>query len=139
MSVIGTGIAAGVANTTQTARQSAAQRDGAAAQRSDSARHSDQVTISQLHGASATRDSDEDMPDQQAPGYENLYGQGEGDGEQQQPEEDGREETEGDTIDLIHEADAPACSPTGVPLSPTYGPRANAHRAPLFHQLDVTG
>ncbi len=136
MSVIGTGIAAGVANTTQTARQSANQRDGEAAQRADNARHTDRVTIAQLHGAGATRDSDEDMPDQQAPGYENLYGQG--DGESQHHEEDADTQPEGDVVDLIHRADAPACSPTGLPLSPTYGPRAYAHRAPLFHRLDVT-
>jgi hypothetical protein len=136
MSVIGTGIAAGVANTTQTARQAANQRDGEAAQRADNARNADRVTIAQLHGAGATRDSDEDMPDQQAPGYEDLYGQG--DGAAQDHEEDADAPPAGDTIDLIHRADAPACSPTGLPLSPTYGPQADAHRAPLFHRLDVT-
>lgn len=129
MSVIGTGIAAGVANTANQARQSAQQRGSEAAARAASAQQTDKLTLSQLHDAGATRDADQDMPDQQAPGYEDLYGQGDGEHQDQQ--------TQADPLDLIHHSDAPACSPTGLPLGPTYGP--DLERAPLFHQLDVTG
>lgn len=129
MSTIGTGIAAGVANTANQARQATQQRSGAEAQRAAAAKQTDKLTLSQLHDAGATRDTDQDMPDQQAPGYEDLYGQGDG----ERPAEDGA----ADTLDLIHHSDAPACSPTGIALGPTYGP--DLERAPLFHQLDVTG
>lgn len=135
MSVIGTGIAAGVANTTQSAKQQVQQRAGADAQSANNANNSDKVKLSQLHGAAATRDADQDMPDQQAPGYEDLYG--EGDGEQSQDETATETPAPGDAIDLIHRSDAPACSPTGLPLGPTYGPRPHDGRAPLFSQLDV--
>lgn len=137
MSVMGTGIAAGVANTTQQAKQAVQQRAGSDAQGASNASRSDKVKVSQLHGAAATRDSDQDMPDQAPPGYEDLYGEGDGDTPTQgesQPADDG------DAVDLIHRADAPVCSPTGLSLSPTYGPNGlHAARAPLFHQLDVTG
>ena len=131
MSVIGTGIAAGVANTANQARKSAQQRGGEDAQRAAAAKQTDKLTVSQLHDAGATRDADQEMPDQQAPGYEDLYDQNEGDGEPP------GEEAAVDSLDLIHQFDAPAYSPTGLPLGPTYGP--DLERAPLFHQLDVTG
>lgn len=122
MSIIGTGIAAGVANTGSTARTQAATQSGRDAQRADSASRTDKLTISQLHDASATRDADEDMPDGQAPGYEDLY---EGDAEQD----------EENTNDQIHEDDAPQSSPTNLPLPPSYDPSAKDH--PLFHTLNI--
>lgn len=123
MSTIGTGIAAGVANTGNTARTQAATQSSRDAQRADSASQTDKLTLSQLHGASATRDADEDMPDGQAPGYEELY---EGDAE---PEE------ETNPNDQIHDGDAPLSSPTHLPLQPTYDPSAKDH--PLFHAIDL--
>lgn len=126
MSIIGTGIAAAVANTGQTAQTQAATQSSRDAQRADSAQQTDRLTISQLHGASATRDADQDMPDQPSPGYENLYGEAE------QHEED---DEDVNPNDQIHDADAPTCSSTGYTLQPSYGPHANDF--PLFHALDV--
>ena len=122
MSIIGTGIAAGVANTGQTAKQQSATNSGKDAQRADHASQSDKF-VSQLHEASATRDADEDLPDQQAPGYEQLYDEGEAQQDQDNPN------------DQIHDADAPASSSTGVLLPPTYDPNARDH--PLFRAIDL--
>lgn len=122
MSIIGTGIAAGVANTGQVAKQANAASSGKDAQRADSSKQTDKLKLTQLHGASATRDADQDLPDGQAPGYDQLY-QGEAEHEVETPN------------DLIHDHDAPASSTTDVPLAPTYGPSAKDH--PLFHELDI--
>lgn len=122
MSIIGTGIAAGVANTGNTARSQAANQSGRDAQRADSASQTDKLTLSQLHGAGATRDTDEDMPDGQAPGYEELY-EGDAEHEEENPN------------DQIHDGDAPNSSQTNLPLRPTYDPDASEH--PLFHAIDV--
>lgn len=122
MSIIGTGIAAGVANTGQTAKQATASSSGRDAQRADGQQQTDKLTLSQLHGAGATRDTDQDLPDGQAPGYEELY---RGDAEQE-------EETPNDQI---HEQDAPASSATDLPLAPTYDRNGKDH--PLFHALDI--
>lgn len=124
MSTIGTGIAAGVANATTAARTQTANQSGREAQRADHAGQTDKLTITQLHDASAARDTDEDLPDQQAPGYEDLY-HGEGKAEEEDP----------NANDQIHDADAPASSESGIPLAPSYGPGAKDH--PLFHMLDV--
>lgn len=121
MSIIGTGIAAGVANAGTTARTQSANQSGKDAQRADSAQQTDKFTLTQLHDAGAARDTDQDLPDQQAPGYEDLYQDG-----QAQPEEES-------INDQIHDADAPASSTTDVPLQPSYGPSD----APLFHAIDL--
>ena len=126
MSTIGTGIAAGVANAGNTARTQAAAQSGRDAQRADSASQTDKLTLSQLHGASATRDADQDMPDGQAPGYEELY---EGDAEREE------EKAETNPNDQIHDGDAPPSSPTHLPLRSTYDP--DPHEHPLFHAIDV--
>ncbi|MFN3167872.1 MAG: hypothetical protein ACE37H_12505 [Phycisphaeraceae bacterium] len=126
MSIIGTGIAAAVANAGQAARTQAAHQSGRDAQRADHASQTDKLTISQLHDASATRDADEDLPDQQHAGYENMY---QGDAQHQDEEESANPN------DRIHDADAPRRSDTDLPLQPTYAPNANEH--PLFHALDV--
>jgi|GEM_PF-2262677 len=123
MSIIGTGIAAGVANTANAARQQAAAGSSRDAQRADSAQQTDKFTLTQLHDASATRDADEDMPDQQAPGYENLY---------RRPAQPQAEDEESFN-DAIHDADAPAASTTDIPLAASYGPT----QLPLFHALNL--
>jgi len=122
MSIIGTGIAAGVANAGNTAKSQAATSSGRDAQRADSAQQTDKFTLTQLHDAGAARDTDQDLPDQPAPGYEQLYA---GDAESD----------EDNTNDQIHDTDAPASSPTDVPLQPSYGP--GYADLPLFHAIDV--
>ena len=125
MSTIGTGIAAGVANAGTTARTQAATQSSRDAQRADSQQQTDKITLTQLHDASATRDTDEDMPDGQAPGYEDLY---EGGAEKQ-------EQDEANSNDQIHEGDAPHSSPTNLPMLQSYDPAAKD--LPLFHKLNV--
>ncbi|MEO0475226.1 MAG: hypothetical protein AAF085_04530 [Planctomycetota bacterium] len=124
MSIIGTGIAAGVANTGTTARAQTASSSGRDAQRADSQQQTDKLTLSQLHDAGAARDTDQDMPDQQALGYEELY---DGDAE--------ATEDEANPNDQIHDQDAPPSSQTNLPLKPTYGPAGMEH--PLFHAINV--
>lgn len=128
MSIIGTGIAAGVANTGQTARQQAAINSGRDAQRADSAQQTDKFTISQLHDASATRDADEDMPDGQAPGYEDIYD------EDDKPQGDADEQPDNPN-DQIHHHDAPAANRLHGVLQPSYDPDAKS--APLFHAINL--
>lgn len=123
MSIIGTGIAAGVANAGQTARTQTAASSGRDAQRADSQQQTDKLTLSQLHDAGAARDTDQDLPDQQAPGYEDLY---QGDAEASE---------EANPNDQIHDQDAPPSSPTNLPLHPTYGPAGKDH--PLFHAINL--
>ena len=128
MSTIGTGIAAAVANTGQTAKQQTAINSGRDAQRADHAKQTDKF-VSQLHEATATRDADEEMPDSQAPGYEEIY---EGDAQA-----DGKTQGDADNSnDQIHGNDAPQSSKTNVPLLPSYGPHAKEHY-PLFHAIDL--
>ena len=124
MSTIGTGIAAGVANTGQAARTQAATQSGREAQRASSAEQTDKVTLTQLHDAGAARDTDEDLPDGQAPGYEDVYGDAQGEDEQD------------NLNDQIHDQDAPPSSPTNLSPQPIYGP-AGQEDLPLFHELDI--
>ncbi|XAM00862.1 hypothetical protein OT109_05635 [Phycisphaeraceae bacterium D3-23] len=139
MSTIGTGIAAGVANTTQQAKQAVQQRSAEQAQRADSEKSADKVKISQLQGAAATRDADQDMPDQAPPGYEDLYGHGDAEPPQDETAQD-EAKTTSDVVDLIHRSDAPACSPTGLPLGAAYGPvQLKDSDATLFNHVDVKG
>ena len=142
MSTIGTGIAAGVANAGQAAKTQTAHQSGRDAQRASAMSQTDKITLTQLHGAGATRDADQEMPEQQAPGYENLYGE-----EQAQPSE----EESVNPNDQIHHADAPGTSQSGVPLQPSYAPGIGpgigpgiAHGIepgtadhPLFHAIDL--
>ena len=125
MSIIGTGIAAGVANAGQTARTQTATSSGRDAQRADSQQQTDKLTLSQLHDAGAARDTDQDLPDQQAPGYEDLY----------EGEAEASEEEQNNPNDQIHDQDAPPSSPTNLPLQPTYGPAGKEH--PLFHAINL--
>ncbi|MGB0766716.1 MAG: hypothetical protein ACPGYV_03285 [Phycisphaeraceae bacterium] len=122
MSIIGTGIAAGVANAGQAAKQTNASQSGKDAQRADRAKQTDKF-VAQLHEAAATRDADQDLPDGQAPGYEDLY------------HDTNAQDQDDNPNDQIHHTDAPQSSSTGVPLQPTYGPAAKHH--PLFHAIDL--
>ena len=73
MSVLGTGIAAGVAQTGLTAQQVGRQRDKRNADRT----HDDAQQLlrfdAQLSSPGETRDADQELPDHQAPGYDMLY------------------------------------------------------------------
>lgn len=132
MSIIGTGIAAGVANTANQAQQSARADHARSAAQSERASQADKLMLSQLHDASAARDTDQELPDQQAPGYENLYA---GDAEA-----DEQEQGSGTAQDDIHFADAPVSSPTGLPIRATYGPHQGIEsESPLFRCIDVKG
>lgn len=147
MSIIGTGIAAAVANTANQAQQSGRAANARSAAQSERSAQSDKLIISQLHGTGATRDTDQDMPDPQAPGYEDLYGEGDGEAqqhpgdEQEHAEEKSREDSESQTAqDKIHLADAPVTSPTGLPITIPYRTKQGLEsRSPLFHELDVQG
>eukprot|EP00752_Nemacystus_decipiens_P014499 g12908.t1 len=125
MSIIGTGIAAGVANAGTTSRTQTANQGARDAQRASSQQQTDKLTLTQLHDAGATRDADQDLPDSQAPGYEQLY---EGDAEASDEQAD-------NPNDQIHNQDAPDRSPTNLSLQATYGPHGKEH--PLFHNLDL--
>ncbi len=125
MSIIGTGIAAGVANASTTSRTQTAKQSGRDAQRATGQQQTDKITLTQLHDAGAARDTNEDLPDGQAPGYEQLY---EGDAE-------ATEDQINNPNDQIHDQDAPPSSPTNLPLQSTYGPQGKEH--PLFHNLDL--
>lgn len=130
MSIIGTGIAAGVANTGQAARQQTTSESGKDAQRAGAAQQTDKFKITQLHGAGATRDADQEMPDHAAPGYEDLYPEN-----HEHPDEQDQPDGPANRNDQIHDADAPGSTPTGIPLPPSYGPHAKDY--PLFHALNV--
>ncbi|MEM9347867.1 MAG: hypothetical protein AAGB26_14760 [Planctomycetota bacterium] len=121
MSIIGTGIAAGVANAGTASRTQSATQSGRDAQRANSQQQTDKFTLTQLHDAGAARDAEQDLPDQQALGYEELY-QGEA------------AEDDANPNDQIHAEDAPLSSQTNLPLQPTYGPGSDA---PLFHAIDL--
>ena len=127
MSTIGTGIAAAVANTANQARQVNANSGGSDARRAHSAKQTDLLTLSQLHDAGAARDTDQELPDHQALGYQQLlYDQGDGD-----PEcgDDGGGES-ADAQSRIARADAPDLTPL------TYGPGSDT---PISRSLDLRG
>lgn len=138
MSIIGTGIAAGVANTANQAQQLGRADSARSAAQSERAGQTDKLTLTQLHGTGATRDADEDLPDQQTPGYDDLYHQG--DGKQSEQEEQDEEVDDLTADDQIHLADAPVTSPSGIPLQITYRLTQGLEaQAPLFRQIDVKG
>lgn len=128
MGIIGTGIAAGVANAAQTARQQTAAQSGKEARRADARQQTEKINLAQLHDAAATQDTDQDLPEQHPLGYEDLY---------QQNNPDAVPHPQADPNDanrLIHASDAPPASPAGIPLRPTYDPDADA---PLFHAINL--
>lgn len=145
MSIIGTGIAAGVANTAHQAQQTGRADSARSAAQSERAGQTDKLTLTQLHGTGATRDTDQDLPDSQTPGYDNLYDQGDGEHPEKQEDQESqadqdKEAPELTAADQIHLADAPVTSPTGIPLQPTYRqPHGLEAQVPLFRQIDVQG
>jgi len=88
MSSIGTGIAAGVA---QTAQQSQSVSRSADKRRAEAARQQEETNdrVDQLLKAGETADADAELPDHQSAGYEQLYdehGRPTGDGHEQDAE-----------------------------------------------------
>jgi len=116
MSVLGTGIAAGVAQTTHTAQQTARTSDAKARQRADASQAERESFQLHLSSAGETRDADEQLPDKPPPFYERLW---RGD----TAEGDTAQEPESDTPD-----------PAQLHL---YDPTHPGQPAPLYRHLDV--
>lgn len=77
MSVEGTGLAAGLAQTTHAAQQVGRGRDKAG--RDEGAQFKQTLQrVDQLNRTAQTSDADEELPDRQAPGYENPRSSGGG-------------------------------------------------------------
>lgn len=115
MSSIGTGIATGVAAVAQTAQQTARAKDKA---RSTSHRVADanrDEFVERLQSAAAAGDPDAELPDHQAPGYEQLY----------------LHDGDGEPI-AFQSAPAPELHPEPEAYGPTPAP---IH--PLYQHLDI--
>ncbi|MEM0913660.1 MAG: hypothetical protein AAGB29_06475 [Planctomycetota bacterium] len=101
MSIIGTGIAAGLA---QTAHQSQAVSRAEDKRRAETTRQQEETAdrIEALLQTGATADADAELPDHQAAGYEQLYGDPEG-------ERPARQESaaDGAETDPAQQADGP--------------------------------
>ncbi|MEM7626001.1 MAG: hypothetical protein AAF333_10265 [Planctomycetota bacterium] len=116
MSSIGTGIATSVASVAQTAQQTARARDKRSGDAQRTAQEVADRFEQRLHAAGEANDPDAELPDHQAPGYEQLYLQ-DGDGEP-----------------LSEPADPSA------PVPVVYGPAApppSAPEHPLYQHLDI--
>ncbi|MEO1237627.1 MAG: hypothetical protein AAFX76_12635 [Planctomycetota bacterium] len=116
MSTIGTGVAASVAQVAHNAQQAARARDKARADQTRAARDDGDRFEQRLASPSQADDPDAELPDRQAPGYEQLYFR-DGDGEP-----------------LVDPAASPppATDPYTDPLG---GPPLPGH--PLYQHLDV--
>lgn len=125
MSSIGTGIAAGVAAVHQTARQTARSKDIARNADQHVAADKRDEFVERLASAAAAGDPDAELPDHQAPGYEQLYLH---DGDGQPLAEAPSPEAEAQTTTII--------SPDGTVaeflLPPDPGPNH-----PLYQHLDI--
>ncbi|MEM9883565.1 MAG: hypothetical protein AAF800_11665 [Planctomycetota bacterium] len=73
MSSIGTGVAAGVASVAHNAQQSAKARDAARSAAERLRREAADTFVQRLQSAGQADDPDAELPDRQAPGYEQLY------------------------------------------------------------------
>ena len=122
MSSIGTGIATSVASVSQTAQQTARARDKSRADVQRTAQNDTDRFEQRLHAAGEANDPDAELPDRQAPGYEQLYLE-DGDGEPLGPPETP------EAPDGPPEAAAPSAALT-------YGPAAGPEH-PLYQHLDI--
>ena len=73
MSSIGTGVATSVAQVAQNAQQSAKARDKARTDGDRAAHAHATLAVARLQAPGAATDADAELPDRQAPGYEQLY------------------------------------------------------------------
>ncbi len=115
MSSIGTGIAAGVAAVAQTAQQTARAKDSVRNTAQRVAQDSADTFVERLQSAGQADDPDAELPDRQAPGYEQLYFQ-DGDGQPLAPP-------------------APLSPAADDSAVPPYAASAPGH--PLYQHLDV--
>lgn len=74
MEVAGTGVAAGVAQTALQAQQVARRLDGQRTEQAEARRREVERMRAAAEMLGATEDADAELPDRQAPGYENLFG-----------------------------------------------------------------
>ena len=124
MSSIGTGVAASVAQVTQNAQQSAKAADKARGDTRRAAQTHAQQHVARLRAPGAALDPDAELPDRQAPGYEQLYFTG----------PDGQPLPDPHLHDgQTHHPDAEA-----HPHIIAYGPHAEP-TYPLYQHLDVRG
>ncbi|MEM1353947.1 MAG: hypothetical protein AAGC44_09140 [Planctomycetota bacterium] len=137
MSIIGTGIAAGVANTANQAQQAGRADNARSAAQAERSAQTDKLTLTQLHGTGSARDTDEDLPDQQAPGYEDLYQEGDGEERPAQPAPP-EQPYDGDAPN--EEDQAQSSAKIDIPPRLTYTKHHGLEaQAPLSRQIDVTG
>ena len=74
MSIIGTGVAASVAQTALNAQQQARAVDKSRGEQQRVAADAAAAFVRRLQGTSHTDETGAELPDRQAPGYEQLYG-----------------------------------------------------------------
>lgn len=118
MSVVGTGIAAGVAQTALQAQQVGRQRDKRSADRTHDDAQQLQRFDAQLSSPGETRDADQELPDHQAPGYEMLYSR------------PAAPQTEPSPPDAEH----PSADEPPAPAQPRLKPASDQ---PLYQHLDI--
>lgn len=131
MSSIGTGIAAGVAAVHQTARQTARTKDIARNTTHRVAADNRDEFVERLASAAAAGDPDAELPDHQAPGYEQLYLH-DADGQPLADPTPRGEETDAETHDDNHVATI--VGPDGKVVEFHLPPEADS---PLYRHLDI--
>ncbi|MEM9420531.1 MAG: hypothetical protein AAGA25_15995 [Planctomycetota bacterium] len=117
MSSIGTGIATGVAAVAQTAQQTARNKDLVRNTQQRVAKDSADSFVESLQSAGQADDPDAELPDHQAPGYEQLYLH-DGDGQPLATPQD------------------PAAQPSQADSTGTYGTTPQPGH-PLYQHLDI--
>jgi hypothetical protein len=123
MSSIGTGVAASVAQVAHNAQQTAKARDKSRADVQRAVQDDADRFEHRLHAAGQADDPDAELPDREAPGYEQLYLQ-DGDGQPLGPP------------DVPQDAIAPP--PIGIGLIPPAPPEVPGPPAfPLYQHLDI--
>jgi len=116
MSVIGTGIAASVAQTAQNAQQVGRAQIKQKAETARLAQSEADRFDERTHATGQTEDSDQELPDRQAPGYEQLY------------------------LQQDHVPDhVPSQPQLPMKAEDDVGPAAPDNQAPLYRHLDIQG
>ena len=124
MSSIGTGVATSVAQVAQNAQQAGKARDKARADVHRTAQQAQLQRVARLRAPGAALDPDAELPDRQAPGYEQLYFTA----------------PDGQPLPDPHDPDDPphAAEASAHDHMITYGPHAEP-TFPLYQHLDVRG
>lgn len=126
MSSIGTGVATSVAQVAQNAQQTARARSKAGTDTQRAAQADAVLRLQRLQAPGAANDPDAELPDRQAPGYEQLYFTG--------PDGQPLPDPHPLTSDPTPGGDLPDHAPTVI----NYGPHAQP-AFPLYQHLDVRG